>query len=167
MAAAGARRASQTVAMADYSVIVAALAGAAVGVLLLRLANSRDGRAASDRTPPPAEPATPTGYARRPVHTAAPILLAVGVALVGVGLAIGSGDGALDVRPVVPGVVVLLAALVLLLRQGRHASPSDGQVPNGHVTAAELTHADEVPTADAPNLGPGRRAPPHDREQRP
>ena len=167
MAAAGARRASQTVAVVDYGVIVAALAGAAAGVLLLRLANSRDRRAAGDRTPPSAEPATPTGYARRPVHTAAPVLLAVGLALFGVGLAIGSGDGALDVRPVVPGVAVLLAALVLLLRQGRHASSSDGQEPNGDVTAAELTHADEVPTADGPNLGPGRSAPPHDREQVP
>ena len=167
MAAAGAQRASRTVAVVDYSVIVAALAGAAAGVLLLRLANSRDRRAAGDRTPPPAEPATPTGYARRPVHTAAPVLLAVGLALFGVGLAIGSGDGALDVRPVVPGVAVLLAALVLLLRQGRHTSPSDGQVPNGDVTAAELTHADEVPTADGPSLGPGSSAPPHDREQTP
>lgn len=167
MAAAGVRRASHTSPMADYSVIAAALAGAVAGVLLLRLANSLDRRAAGDRPPPPAEPATPMEYARRPVHTAAPVLLAVGLALFGVGLAIGSGDGGLDVRPVVPGVAVLLAALVLLLRQGRHASPSDGQVPNGHVTAAELTHADEVPTADGPNLGPGRRAPPHDREQRP
>ena len=153
--------------MVDYSVIVAALAGAAAGALLLRMANARDARTEHDPTPAPPGPPMPTRYARRPVNTAAPILLAVGLALFGVGLAIGSGDGALDVRPVVPGVAVLLAALVLLLRQGRHASPSKGQVPNGHATAAELTDADEVPSADGPNLRPGRSAPPHDREQRP
>lgn len=153
--------------MDDYTVIVAALAGAAAGALLLRMANARDARTDHDPTPPGSGPPMPTRYARRPVNTAAPILLAVGLALVGVGLAIGSGDGALDVRPVVPGVAVLLAALVLLSRQGRHASPSDGQVPNGDVTAAELTHADEVSTAHGPNLGSGRRSPPHDREQTP
>ncbi|MBA3689559.1 MAG: hypothetical protein H0W81_12160 [Chloroflexi bacterium] len=143
--------------MDDYTVVVAALAGAAAGALLLRMANARDARTDHDPTPPPSGPPTPTRYARRPVNTAAPILLAVGLALVGVGLAIGSGDGALDVRPVVPGVAVLLAALVLLSRQGRHASPSDGQVPNSDATAAELTHADEVSTAHGPNLGSGRR----------
>lgn len=153
--------------MDDYTVIAAALAGAAAGALLLRLANARDARTDHDPTPPPPEPPMPTRYARRPVNTAAPILLAVGLALVGVGLAIGSGDGALDVRPVVPGVAVLLAALVLLLRPGGHASPPDGQVPSGHVIAEELTQADEVSTADDPNVGPGRSAPPHDRELRP
>ncbi len=117
------RCASHNALMVDYSVIAAALAGTAAGVLLLWLTSSRSRRDDRDRTPQKAEPPTPTGYARLPVHTAAPILLAVGVTLFGVGLAIGSGDGALDVRPLLPGVVVLLAALVAVLRRGGRASP--------------------------------------------
>jgi peptidoglycan/LPS O-acetylase OafA/YrhL len=133
--------------MGDYTVIVAALAGAAAGVLLLRWANSRDRRAAADQAPPPAEPATPTGYARRPVRTAAPILLAVGLALLGVGLAIGSGDGRLDVRPLLPGVVVLLAALVAVLRQASQAGPPAGHVPGDDVIAAEGVPGEQVAAA--------------------
>ena len=159
--AAGRARASHTASMGDISVIAAGLAGAVAGLLLLRLANARDRRAADDRAPPGcAEPPSPTGYAPRAVRTAAPILLAVGLALVGVGLAFGSGGGALDIRPVLPGVVVLLAALVALVRQGGHTSPPDG--PSADVNATGLG-SDHVAAADSHPAVPGENASRHDR----
>jgi hypothetical protein len=117
----------------DYAVIVAALAGAVAGLLLLRMASPRDAPADRDRTSPVAGPPTPTLYARRPLHTAAPILLAVGLALFGVGLAMGFG-GAGDILLLGPGVVVLLAALAAALRgdaaAGKPPKPSGGP-PHG------------------------------------
>jgi hypothetical protein len=104
--------------MPDCTVIGAALAGAVVGLILLRWAGTRDteDRARSEAASVP-EASTPTGYARRPVPTAGPILLAIGLALLGVGLAIGSSDAGLDARPLVPGGVVLAAALAATLRR--------------------------------------------------
>lgn len=150
--------------MGDFTVIAAALAGAVAGVLLLLYANSRDRRAAGDRTapaaePPAAEPPTRTQYASRQVQTAAPILLAVGLALLGVGLAIGSGEDGLDVRPLLPGVVVLLAALVAVLRQGGHASRPDGQLPGDDVTATEPQQGDQMAAAADRDPRGGDRSP--------
>lgn len=150
----GGRRAGQTVAVGDYTVVLAALAGAVAGMFLLRMANARDARdarAADDRPPPPITPPTSTRYARRSVHTASPILLAVGLALFGVGLALGTGDGAWDVRPLIPGLVVLLAALVAGLRRGggggqpQAPAPDDGGMARDSGGAPAV--ADMEPTA--------------------
>ncbi len=123
--------------MGDYTVIAAALAGAVTGVLLMRLANAWGAPAEPDGTQAPAEPSTPTGYARPPRSTAGPILLAVGLALLGVGLAIGSGDAGFDVRPLVPGAVVLVAALAATLRRGNADAAANPQEA-GEETAASV-----------------------------
>jgi hypothetical protein len=152
--------------MADYTVIGAALAGAVVGLILLRWAGARDteDRARSEATPVP-EASTPTGYARRPMPTAGPILLAVGLALFGVGLAIGSGDAGLDARPLVPGAVVLVAALAATLRRGNVANTADREA-SGHVDPASAGREDSaVPSAlDPEHPTPDRGAPPRRRE---
>ncbi len=111
--------AGRTAPMGDYTVIAAALAGAVAGVLLLRPANAWGAPSDPDGPQSPAEPSTPTGYARPPRSTAGPILLALGVALLGVGLAIGSGDAGMDALPLVPGVAVIVAALAATVRGGR------------------------------------------------
>ena len=148
--------------MDDFSVIAAGLAGAIAGLFLLRVANARDRRAADDQTPPRAEPPSPTGYAPRAVRTAAPILLALGLALVGVGLAFGSGGGGLDIRPVIPGVVVLLAAFVAFVRQGGHTSPPDGQSAGRDVNAPGVG-SDHAAAADSHPAVPGESSSRHDR----
>lgn len=119
--------------MDDPVVIAAALAGAVVGVLLMRRANAQD-RADRARSEPPAtiEPRRVTHYARRPASSAAPVLLAVGLALAGIGLAFGSGDDGIDARLLLPGAAVLLAAVVATLRGGRDATQPDGPASAGH-----------------------------------
>ena len=128
--------------MGDYTVIAAALAGAVAGVLLMRVANARDARPEPDGTQAKAEPATPTGYARPTRSTAGPILLAVGLALLGVGLAIGSGDAGLDVLPLVPGAIVLVAAVAATLRRGNAdaaANPQPSGEENPVLVGGDLT----------------------------
>ena len=157
--------------MGDFTVIAAAVAGAVAGALLLLFANSRDSRAAGDPKRPAAEPQavepqaveppTPTQYATRRAQTAAPILLAVGLALLGVGLALGSVGGALDIRPVLPGVVVLLVALVALLRQGGPATPPDGQSVGAGMNGADLGSEDATAT-DGHSAAPGESTSRHD-----
>lgn len=147
--------------MADYTVVAAAVAGAVVGVILLRWAGARDTEdgARSDATPVP-EALTPTGYAGRPMPTAGPILLAVGVALIGVGLAIGSGDAGLDARPLVPGAVVLVATLAATIRRGKVATAADRQA-SGDVNAASVGREDSAALSalDSSHPTPDRRAP--------
>ena len=122
--------------MGDFTVIAAALAGAVAGVLLMRVVSARGAGQEPDGTQA-AEPPTLTGYARPPMSSAGPILLAVGLAILGVGLAIGSGDGGMDVRPMVPGLVVLVAALVATRRAGRTDTSANPQAP-GEENAASV-----------------------------
>ena len=141
MAAVGARLAGRTAPVGDNAVIAAALAGVVAGLLLMRVANVWGARPESDGTQAPAEPPTPTGYTRPPRSTAGPILLAVGLALLGVGLAIGSGDAGLDARPLVPGAVVLAAALAATLRRRNVDTAADPQAL-GEGNAALVGRAD-------------------------
>jgi len=107
----------------DGTVIAAVVAGAVAGLLLMRWASAADRSASMPTADAPAAgepPAAATGYRREPGHSAAPVLLAVGVALLGTGLAVGSGDGGIDGRAVIPGLAVLVAALVA----ARRGSPS-------------------------------------------
>jgi hypothetical protein len=120
--------------MGDYTVVAAALAGAVAGVLLMRVANAWSAPPAPYGPQSPAESSTPTGYARPPTSTAGPILLAVGLALLGVGLAIGSGDAGMNAFPLVPGAVVLVAALAATVRRGR-SDAAAGQQASGEENA--------------------------------
>ena len=114
--------------MPDFTVVAAILAGGVVGLLLMRWAVTQDKEVRTRSEAPSApEPPAPTGYTRRSVPTAGPILLAVGLALFGVGLAIGSGDAGLDARPLIPGALVLAAALAATLRRGNVDSAADRQ----------------------------------------
>ncbi len=142
MAVAGARLNGHDASMPDYTLIGAALAGAVVGLILLRWAGARDTEGRTGSEPPPVtEASTPTGYTRRPVPTAGPILVAVGLALFGVGLAIGSSDGGLDARPLIPGGVVLAAALAAILR--RRDTPPPPEAP-GNVGPASVEGEDRA-----------------------
>lgn len=105
--------------MGDYTVIAAALAGAVAGLLLLRWVSTRDQSDSEPADAPVAvDPPAAAGYQRKPDHTAAPVLLAVALALLGIGLAIGSGYGGIDVRALIPGLAVLAAAVVAVRRRG-------------------------------------------------
>lgn len=152
--------------MPDYTVIAAALAGGVAGVLLMRWAGAWGAPHDPDGAHPPAEPPTPTGYARRPVPTAGPILLAIGLALIGVGLAIGSGDAGLDARPLVPGAVVLVAAFAATLRRGNVATAA--REASGDVNGASLGGEDSaVPSDRDPEHRTPDRTTPHRRRGSP
>ena len=150
--------------MADYTVIAAALAGAVVGLILLRWAGARDTEDRGRSEAPVPEASAPTGYAGRSMPTAGPILLAVGLALLGIGLAIGSGDAGLDARPLVPGAVVLVAALAATLRRGKVATAADRQA-SGHVNPASVGREDPVVSSasDPEHPRPDRGTPHHRR----
>lgn len=150
--------------MPDYAVIAAALAGGVVGVVLMRLATWGGGRAEADRTRPAPGPPTPTGYSQQSIPTAGPILLAIGLALVGIGLAIGSDDAGLDALPLVPGSVVLVAALAATLRRGDEATGADLEA-SGDVNPASVARENSaVPSAlDVEDPSSDREAPHHRR----
>lgn len=113
--------------MDDPLVILGAVGGALAGVLLLRLPRRAPNEvAASDPSPSPA-----AGYAipKRARASAAPILAALGVTAVGVGLAIGAGDGGVEPLALLPGLALLMAALVVMLRGSRDRHPPEAQRP--------------------------------------
>lgn len=156
----------QTKLMPDITVAAAVLAGGVVGLLLMRWAGAQDTEERTRSEAPSApEPPAPTGYRRRPVPTAGPILLAIGLALIGVGLAIGSGDAGLDPRPLIPGAIVLVAALAAALRRGNVATTADREA-SGDVNAASVGREDSaVPSAlDPEHPTPDRKAPHRRRE---
>ena len=114
--------------MPDFTVVAAILAGGVVGLLLMRWAGTQEKKERSRSEAPSApEPQARTGYTRHSVPTAGPILLAVALALLGIGLAIGSGDAGLDARALLPGTLVLAAALAATLRRGKVAIAADRQ----------------------------------------
>ncbi|MEO6579056.1 MAG: hypothetical protein ABIO99_09195 [Candidatus Limnocylindria bacterium] len=104
----------------DPVTLLAALAGGLAGVvIMLRLGWWR---ASSAESPPLVEPtrARPTGYVSRHGPSAFPILSALGGAAIGIGLAIGSAGGRLDLLPLLPGFVLLTAGLLSLHRRSPH-----------------------------------------------
>ena len=143
--------------MPDFTVVVAILAGGVVGLLLMRWAGTQDKneRTRSD-APSASEPPTQTGYGPRPAPTSGPILLAVGLTLLGVGFAIGSGDAGLDARPLVPGALVLAAALAATLRRRNIDSAADRQAPSDG-DAASIVPED----AALPSTSDSKHPPPH------
>lgn len=113
--------------MDDPVVIMAALGGVLAGLLLLRLTGGAPKKeAATDPSPSPA-----VGYAnpKRSRASAAPILTALGVTAIGVGLAAGAGEGGLALLALVPGLALLVAAMVKLLRGGRDPHRPQGEPP--------------------------------------
>ncbi len=102
----------------DPVTLLAALAGGIVGVVLMvRLGAWRV--SPNESAPPMESSVRPTGYASRHAPSAAPILTALGVAAFGIGLAVGTADGRLDVLPLIPGMLLLVAALLGLRRRSR------------------------------------------------
>lgn len=102
----------------DPVILLAALAGGIVGVVLMVRLGAW--RVSPDESAPPMESRVrPTGYASRHPPSAAPILSALSVAALGIGLAVGTADGRLDVLPLIPGVLLLVAALLSLRRRSR------------------------------------------------
>lgn len=104
--------------LSDPVSLFAALAGGIIGLLLMvRLGGWRVPSHESAATVGPQ--ARPTEYASRHAPSAAPILTALGVAAFGIGLALGTADGRLDVLPLIPGMLLLVAALLSLRRRSR------------------------------------------------
>lgn len=102
----------------DPVTLFAALTGGIVGVALMVKLGAW--RVSSPESAPTIEPQTrPTGYASRHAPSAAPILTALGVAAVGIGLAVGTAGGRLDFLPLIPGVLLLVAGLLSLRRRSR------------------------------------------------
>lgn len=102
--------------LSDPVSLFAALAGGIIGLLLMvRLGGWRVTSHESAATVGPQ--ARPTEYASHHAPSAAPILTALGVAAIGIGLAVGTADGRLDFLPLIPGALLLVAALRSLLRR--------------------------------------------------
>lgn len=102
----------------DPVTLLAALAGGIAGVVLMVKLGAW--RASSNESAPPMEShVRATGYAPRHAPSAAPILTALSVAAFGIGLAVGMADGMVDVLPLIPGVLLLAAALLSLCRRSR------------------------------------------------
>lgn len=128
--------------MADLPVIAAAVAGALAGVLLLLRGPGRDTSNGSPSPSPRSSDAlaatrpNSTTYEEKHQNSAAPILVALGLGLVGTGLALGSIGGGLDLLLVVPGGAVLLLAVAAMVRQrprtpAQDARPSDSTTDRG------------------------------------
>ena len=101
--------------MTDPLVILAAVAGGLTGLLLLWRAS----RGASDdrHDEPPPRPVVAYAETERPRPSAVPVLTAVGIASLGVGLAIGTGEGGLGPVALVPGAALLLAAIIVMVQR--------------------------------------------------
>lgn len=94
---------------------LAALAGGIVGVVLMvRLGEW--GGSSHESAPTLETQAQPTGYASRHHPSAAPILIAFGVAAIGIGLAVGAAGGRPALLPLIPGVLLLMAGLLSMRR---------------------------------------------------
>lgn len=107
--------------MDDPLVIMGALGGALAGFLLLRLAGGAPKEeAAAEPSPRPA-----VGYAipKRSRGSGTPILTALGVTAIGVALAAGAGEGGFALLALLPGLALLVAALVTLRGGGRDLRP--------------------------------------------
>lgn len=116
--------------LSDPVSVVAAIAGGIVGVVLM--VRLRGWGVSSHESAPTVEPqGRPTGYTSRHGPTAAPILIALGVAALGIGLAVGTAGGGLGFLPLVPGVLFLAAALRSLRRprMGGETTAVDGDEP--------------------------------------
>lgn len=101
--------------LSDPVSVVAAIAGGIVGVVLM--VRLRGWGLSSHESASTVEPQVrPTGYASRHAPTAAPILIALGVAALGIGLAVGTAGGGIGFLPLIPGVLFLAAALRSLRR---------------------------------------------------
>ncbi len=107
--------------MGDYVNLAAAIVGGALGLFLMFRLDLFRGRG-DDREPVLSEPTLRTRYATTQPPSVAPILTALGAALLGVGLAIGSGLGGFGVLLLIAGVTLLAAALVTALRR-RSSTP--------------------------------------------
>ncbi len=109
--------------------VIAAIAGGIVGVVLMvRLG----GWGVSSHESATVEPQVrPTGYASRHAPSAAPILNALGVAAIGIGLAVGTAGGGLGFLPLMTDVLFLAAALRSLRRRrrGGEATAVEGDEP--------------------------------------
>ena len=117
--------------LSDPVSLLAALVGGIIGVVLMvRLGGWR---VSSHESAPTMEPqARPTGYASRHPPSAAPILTALGVAAIGIGLAVGAAGGSLGFLPLIPGVLLLVAGLRSLRRRPRDGAETtavDGEEP--------------------------------------
>lgn len=106
--------------MGDYANAAAAILGGALGLFVAFRLNLFRGRG-EERDPVPAELSRPTGYFSTHPPSAAPILAALGVTLLGVGLVVGSSVGVFGAVLVIPGVLLLTAAFVTAMR--RRSSP--------------------------------------------
>lgn len=102
--------------MGDFVNLGAAILGGAVGLFLVFRLDLFRGHG-EERDPVPAEATRRTGYVSTHPPSAAPILTALGAAVLGVGLALGSGLGGFGVVLLVPGVTLLTAALVTAIRR--------------------------------------------------
>lgn len=107
--------------MSDYVNVAAAILGGALGLFLMFRLDVFRGRGEA-REPVPSEPTRPTGYVTTQPPSAAPILTALGAALLGVGVVIGSELGGFGLLLVIPGATLLVAALVMAIR-GRSSPP--------------------------------------------
>lgn len=101
--------------MDDPFVILAAVAGGLTGlILLVRVSRGSSDDRADEPLP---RPVIAFAKTERPRPSAVPVLTAVGVAAVGVGLVVGTGEGGLGPVALVPGTALLLAAIVLTARR--------------------------------------------------
>lgn len=101
----------------DPLTIIAAVAGGFLGLwAVLRFGCWRAPRDVAPAAPPRS---FPTGYASTHRPSPAPILAALGAALLGVGFALTAADVAFGYAPLVLGAVVGAAAVVSLIRAGR------------------------------------------------
>lgn len=113
------RRGSITVFDDPLSIAAAVLGGAAGIALMIRLGGFRGLPSAS--MPTAESRPRPTGYARTDAPTASPILTAIGAAVTGVGLALGSSTGVLSWLLIGLGGLLLAGAAWRWLRGPRAA----------------------------------------------
>lgn len=80
----------------------------------------------------PREPVRPVAYAKlSQPPSAAPILTAVGGTVLGIGLALGSGGGTLDPLPLIPGALILVAAVLSAISRRRTTGVPPPSPPGG------------------------------------
>ncbi len=106
--------------LGDYLNLAAAILGGALGLFVMfRLGvvrNRGEGREPVAPEPVAPEPTVLTHHASAQPSSVAPILTALGLSLLGVGLAIGSHLEAFGLLPLVAGVALLAGALMAALR---------------------------------------------------
>lgn len=113
----------------DPVTITAAVVGGVVGIVLL--IKFGGWRLPPKESPPVTRPpALPTGYVSTARPTAAPVLIAAGLTLLGVGVVLSTAGFAPGPLAVAPGGGFLLLAIVVLLRGQAPAEPNAARTDN-------------------------------------